>query len=150
MAVHPHACLGCRLALGIEPAHIVYEDERITCLLDIEPLSEGHTLILPKSHALDVDELDRDTALAVMDASIRLSGVLKALYRPDGITVIQNGGRFNDLRHYHMHVFPRYAGDGFAWMEPAASGLARKRLGLTKGQMIQGLERLRQEAERPY
>ncbi|OXM87323.1 HIT family protein [Paenibacillus rigui] len=140
--MHSHACLGCRLALGIDPAHIVLENDWVTCLLDIDPLSEGHTLILPKNHAVELDELEPSTARAVMDASMLLSRALKALYRPDGITVIQNGGRFNDLRHYHMHVFPRYVGDGFMWTEPKTSGLAKKRLDLTKEQLVRSLRLL--------
>ncbi|MCS7458881.1 HIT family protein [Paenibacillus doosanensis] len=134
------SCLGCRLALGIQQAQIVYEDQWVTCLLDHEPFSDGHTLIVPKRHVLDVDELDEETAGAVMRASSLLSAALKALYRPDGITVIQNGGAFNDLRHYHMHVFPRYAGDGFAWQEPHYAGLAKKRLALTRERLSSELQ----------
>lgn len=139
----PTHCLGCRLALGLQKAHIVWEDERVTCLLDIAPLSEGHTLILPKSHAVDVDELDVETAASVMKASMLLSRAIKAAYKPDGISIMQNGGLFNDLHHYHMHVFPRYEGDGFAWQEPVNSGSADKRLEQTKRRLALELEQLR-------
>jgi histidine triad (HIT) family protein len=40
---------------------------------------------------------------------------LKEVYHPDGYSVMQNGGQFNDVGHYHMHIFPRYTGDGFGW-----------------------------------
>lgn len=111
-------CLGCKLANGKEATHVVYEDEVITCFLDIAPMNEGHILILPKKHYLDLDELDDITATAIIKTCAILSKTLKELYKPDGITIIQNGGKFNDLRHYHMHVFPRYEADGFAWIEP--------------------------------
>ncbi|WP_284641659.1 HIT family protein [Paenibacillus silviterrae] len=111
-------CFGCRLANRTIEAQIIYEDEHITCLLDIAPLNEGHTLILPKRHYLDLEELDEQTVQSVYQASIVVSKALKRLYEPDGITVMQNGGRFNDLGHYHMHVFPRYKEDGFGWLEP--------------------------------
>ncbi|SHG56544.1 HIT family protein [Ornithinibacillus halophilus] len=107
-------CLGCRLANKIQPTNIVYENEYVTCLLDHMPFNEGHTLILPKQHVVDVDELDNETASAIMSASILLSKALKKLYKPDGITVTQNGGIFNELTHYHMHVVPRYKKQAFA------------------------------------
>ncbi|MEC0231627.1 HIT family protein [Paenibacillus alba] len=125
-------CLGCRLANGLEAAHMVYEDEVIACFLDIAPLNEGHLLLLPKEHHLDLDELDERTAMAIMRMSAALSKILKELYKPDGITILQNGGKFNDLGHYHMHVFPRYEADGFAWVEPADRNNNRGRLEETK------------------
>ena len=52
-------CLGCRIALGVEPGVlIVYENEHVTCVLDIAPFNEGHLLILPKAHAVEVEELE--------------------------------------------------------------------------------------------
>ncbi|GMK38118.1 hypothetical protein PCCS19_11720 [Paenibacillus sp. CCS19] len=130
-------CLGCRIANGIEPnINIVYENEWITCVLDIAPFNEGHTLILPKKHFLDVEDMDAETAYAVMDASRKLSVVIKQSFRPDGISVIQNGGKFNDLTHYHMHLIPRYEGDGFAWSDPLLPHGAEQRLSQTKEKMI--------------
>lgn len=133
-------CLGCRIANGIEPdLHIIYENERITCVLDIAPFNEGHTLILPKKHYLDVEELDSGTAYAVMDASQKLSVVIKSLFQPDGISICQNGGKFNDLAHYHMHLIPRYEGDGFSWSEPLHPHGAEQRLSQTKEKIVVAL-----------
>ncbi|CAI8962742.1 MULTISPECIES: HIT family protein [Bacillus] len=106
-------CLGCRLSNQIEPVNIVFENEYVCCFLDIEPFNEGHTLILPKKHYLDVEELDIETANAIMIASMTISKALKKLFNPDGITICQNGGKFNDLTHYHMHVIPRFEGEPF-------------------------------------
>jgi len=61
-------CLGCRISNGIEPnLIIIYENELITCVLDIAPFNEGHILILPKKHYWDVDEIDQETAYNIMD-----------------------------------------------------------------------------------
>lgn len=111
---HEVKCLGCSLANKTKPVNIVYENNYVTCFLDHEPFNEGHTLILPKKHFVDVDELDNETASAIMSASILISKALKQLYKPDGITVTQNGGIFNELTHYHMHVVPRYKNQSFA------------------------------------
>lgn len=106
-------CLGCRLSNQLETVNIVYENEYVCCILDIEPFNEGHTLILPKKHYLDIEELDVETANAIMIASMIISKALKKLFDPDGITICQNGGKFNYLAHYHMHVIPRFEGDHF-------------------------------------
>ncbi|WP_435163829.1 HIT family protein [Paenibacillus glycanilyticus] len=134
-------CLGCRIANGLEPdLHIVYENEYATCVLDIAPFNEGHLLILPKQHYLDVDELDSETAQAIMAASQKLSVALKEVFRPDGISICQNGGIFNDLTHYHMHLIPRYKGDGFFWSEPQTPHGAELRLRETRARIISGLK----------
>ncbi|MCR8656421.1 HIT family protein [Paenibacillus endoradicis] len=112
------SCLGCQLANGKIPSQIVYENELVTCILDIAPLNDGHSLILPKKHYSELDEIDEQTLQAIMVASVYLSKAIKSIYMPSGVSIMQNGGSFNDLDHYHMHIFPRYIGDGFGWTEP--------------------------------
>ena len=134
-------CLGCRIANGIEPnLNIVYENEFITCVIDIDPFNEGHTLILPKQHYLDIDEVDLKTAYAIIDASRKLSITLKSVFKPDGIRICQDGGIFNDLNHYHMHLIPRYQGDEFPWGEPLNPNGAEKRLRQTKERILKTLK----------
>lgn len=89
--------------------------------LDINPINEGHTLIVPKKHILDIEESDQTIRLEIMNAAALLSRALKEHYFPDGISMMQNGGLFNDVNHYHMHIFPRYKDDGFSWVEPHSS-----------------------------
>lgn len=132
-------CLGCKIANGLIDVHVVYEDDFISCVLDIAPFNEGHVLILPKEHYLDVDEITDTTLSAIMDASVRMTRVIKKVYQPDGITICQNGGIFNDLNHYHMHLIPRYANDGFTWSEPILNHGAGSRLGDTKQRLVTGL-----------
>ncbi|WP_156576670.1 HIT family protein [Bacillus luti] len=107
-------CLGCQLANEEEMIYKVYEDDYVTCFLDHEPFYPGHTLIVPKQHVLELDELDDVVAKSIMDASKIIAKAIKALYKPDGITICQNGGIFNELTHYHMHVVPRYKERSFA------------------------------------
>jgi diadenosine tetraphosphate (Ap4A) HIT family hydrolase len=107
-------CLGCNLANKNEPVYVVFEDDYVCCFLDHEPYNEGHVLILPKKHIFDADELDEYTADSIMKASILISKAIKKLFNPDGITICQNGGIFNELTHYHMHVVPRYKDQSFA------------------------------------
>ncbi len=107
-------CLGCKLANEEEIIYKIYEDDYVTCFLDHEPFYSGHTLIVPKQHVVEVDELDDVVAKSIMDASKLIAKAIKALYEPDGITICQNGGIFNELTHYHMHVVPRYKERSFA------------------------------------
>ena len=107
-------CLGCKLANEEEKIYKIYEDDYVTCFLDHEPFYTGHTLIVPKQHVVEVDELDDVVAKSIMDASKLIAKAIKVLYKPDGITICQNGGIFNELTHYHMHVVPRYKERSFA------------------------------------
>ncbi|PEQ01023.1 HIT family protein [Bacillus wiedmannii] len=107
-------CLGCKLANEEEIIYRIYEDDYVTCFLDHEPFYPGHTLIVPKQHVVEVDELDDVIAKSIMDASKLIAKAIKLLYKPDGVTICQNGGIFNELTHYHMHVVPRYKERSFA------------------------------------
>ena len=78
-------CLGCQLANNEIETYIVYENDFVTCILDIAPLNEGHMLILPKKHYHDVDDLDEITANEIIKASAMLAMVLKGQFQPDGM-----------------------------------------------------------------
>ncbi|WP_026695513.1 HIT family protein [Peribacillus kribbensis] len=107
-------CIGCGLANHTLPVDMVYENDLICVVLDHHPYNEGHVMILPKVHVEEVDELDEETANAVIKAAGLMAKAIKALYKPDGITICQNGGIFSDLSHFHMHVVPRYKHQSFA------------------------------------
>jgi len=108
-------CIFCKIVKGDLPSNLVYEDDLIMCFLTIEPINEGHVLIIPKNHYLDTDEIPTEVVTSMMVLSKRIVKVIKEKYSPDGYSIMQNGGEFNDIGHYHMHVFPRYKGDGFGW-----------------------------------
>lgn len=107
-------CLGCQLANQKASVYVVYEDEFVCCFLDHQPFNEGHILILPKNHYRYFDELDDHTAFSIVKAAKIISSALRKLYEPDGITICQNGGQFDELTHFHMHIVPRYEGQNFA------------------------------------
>ena len=108
-------CIFCKIVKGDLPSNLVYEDDLIMCFLTTEPINEGHVLIIPKNHYLDTDEIPTEVVTSMMVLSKRIVKVIKEKYSPDGYSIMQNGGEFNDIGHYHMHVFPRYKGDGFGW-----------------------------------
>lgn len=108
-------CEFCNIASEKINVSVVYENSNVMAFLDYEPINEGHILLIPKEHYLDVDELPSELLAEIMYTSQKIVKALKSMYKPNGYSIMQNGGMFNDLGHYHLHIFPRYSGDGFGW-----------------------------------
>lgn len=115
--VEKYMCEFCLIAKHQIDVNIVFENENIIAFLDIAPINEGHILIIPKMHFMDVDEMPDELLYEIMKLSKRIVHSIKKVYKPDGYSIMQNGGKFNDIGHYHMHIFPRYDNDGFGWTE---------------------------------
>ena len=94
---------------------LVYEDAQAAVFYDIDPINAGHLLLIPKEHYLDLDELPPELLLHLMQLAQRLVAALRSVYAPQGYSVLQNGGACNDIGHFHLHIVPRYEGDGFGW-----------------------------------
>lgn len=108
-------CVFCDIAGHRAPAMIVYEDALCMAFLDADPIAEGHTLLIPKAHYLDADDLPDELFAHLMRVSQKIIWAIKHAYKPMGYSVMHNGGMFNDVGHYHLHIFPRWMDDGFAW-----------------------------------
>jgi len=124
-------CIFCKIAAGEMPAQVVHQDAVCMAFLDADPIREGHILLIPRAHYQDADEIPQDVFINMAEVSRRLIAALKKAYRPDGYGVMQNGGRFNDVGHYHLHIFPRYENDGFGWkydgaVHPCDASVAEK------------------------
>ena len=110
-------CDFCQIAAGTLQVKKIYEDEKAVAFLDYDPISTGHMLLISKIHVPDADLLPEEDAVHLMKVSRKLIAAMKKAFPCDGYTVMQNGGIFNDLDHYHMHIFPRNEGDGFGWVD---------------------------------
>lgn len=108
-------CIFCEIAKGNVIANMIYQDNLISCFLDSDPINEGHVLIIPNQHYSDIDEVSEEVLLDIISLARRIVTALKEKYAPNGYSIMQNGGDFCDFGHYHMHVFPRYKNDAFAW-----------------------------------
>ncbi|SCG83690.1 HIT family protein [Proteiniborus sp. DW1] len=106
----------------------------------MDSINSGHLLIIPKEHYIDLDDLDEDVATHIMKFAMKATRVLKEIFKPDGYSIMQNGGTFNDVGHYHMHVFPRYKGDGFGWTYSEENGEGQE-LKQVKDMIINGLSK---------
>ncbi len=109
-------CIFCKIVNKEIDSYIIYEDKDLISFLDIDPINEGHILIIPKKHYLDADELPDELLCNITLLSKKILIAIKKIYNPDGYSIMQNGGKFNDIGHYHMHLFPRYIKDDFSWI----------------------------------
>lgn len=111
-------CDFCKIINKQLSAHIVYEDEQLISFLDIDPIHEGHVLIVPKKHVDSIEKLSDDELIDIMRVARKVVVTLKTVYGNESYSIMQNGGKFCDYGHAHFHVFPRYDNDGFGWTYP--------------------------------
>lgn len=111
----PDNCLFCKIVRGDLPSHAVYEDEHTYAFLDINPVSRGHTLVIPKSHAETLTEMDERETQAVFRTVRNLTAKIEAELDPQGVNLLQNNGDAagQEVEHVHVHIIPRYPNDGF-------------------------------------
>ena len=107
-------CIFCKLANGIFDTNKIYEDEDFTVILDAGPATRGHALILPKEHYDNIYRLPDDTAGKAFKLAKKLAGHMTDVLKCDGFNIVQNNGEAagQTVFHFHMHLIPRYSGDG--------------------------------------
>jgi len=109
----PGDCLFCKIVAGEIPATIVGEDERTVAIMDINPATRGHVLVIPRTHAADLLEIEIDDLAACAAAAQRLALLMTERLDADGVNLVNSCGReaWQTVFHFHLHVIPRYAGD---------------------------------------
>ncbi len=107
-------CIFCKIANGEIPSKTLYEDEEFRVILDVNPATRGHALILPKEHADDLYELSEGQASQVMLLAKKMAAQMKEKLHCDGLNLIQNNGETagQTVKHFHLHLIPRYENDG--------------------------------------
>lgn len=101
-------CIFCKIVKGEIPSYKVYEDEKVMVFLDVNPYNPGHTLIIPKEHTLDINTIPSDTLMYIMDKAKDISKLLTDKLNCDGFTLIQNNGFVQEVKHFHLHIIPKY------------------------------------------
>lgn len=106
-------CIFCKIAAGEIPSATLYEDEDFRVILDIEPASKGHALILPKEHYSNIYELNDELAAKAMVLAKKMVTKLTNILECDGYNILQNNGPAagQTVFHFHMHLIPRYKDD---------------------------------------
>ena len=105
-------CLFCQIIAGDTPSHKVYEDEHTLAFLDIMPSGPGHTLVIPKQHATEIDDISPESLSATILCAQSVARMLRRKLKADGLNVFQNNGAAagQEIGHYHLHLLPRWAG----------------------------------------
>ena len=107
-------CIFCKIANGKIPSRTICENEKFRVILDNGPATEGHALVLPKEHFADLFEIPADWAAEAMKTAQVTAELLKEKLGADGLNIVQNNGEAagQTVRHFHIHIIPRYKGDG--------------------------------------
>ena len=109
-------CIFCDILSGRLPSSLVYQDEHCTALMDIQPVNPGHVLVIPNRHAAFLADLDENIGAHMFRVAQRLARGLRASgVRCEGVNLFLADGQaaMQEVFHVHLHVFPRYEGDGF-------------------------------------
>jgi histidine triad (HIT) family protein len=117
-------CVFCRLRDGQIPSTRVYEDERTIAFMDINPLNDGHALVIPRVHAATIFEVDEADLGAAIVTAKRVANAIRQALRPDGLNLLQANGAaaFQSVPHFHLHLIPRFTGDGKGFDWPMVPG----------------------------
>ena len=107
-------CIFCKIATGEIPSHKIYEDDNYFAFLDIFPASRGHSLVIPKSHHVDIHSMSADVYGGLAAVAKRVADLLMAKLSSEGTTIFQMNREagWQTVFHAHMHVIPRWSNDG--------------------------------------
>ena len=113
-------CIFCQIVAGQAPASIVYRDEVVMAFMDLYPISRGHTLVIPVTHAENLAKLQPATGAHLFEVAMRLSNAVREATRCDGINLfVANGAAAGqDVFHFHLHILPRTGGDQLGLKHP--------------------------------
>lgn len=116
-----------KILRGEIPCHRVYEDDRVLAFLDVNPLSRGHTLVIPKQPVATLDQLSDDDAAAIGRALPRIARAVLAATGAAHFNILQNNGApaHQAVHHVHFHIIPKHddgAGLGIVWRPEPLSG----------------------------
>src|SRR5919109_3550811 len=106
-------CLFCGIVAGTIPSERIDENERTVAFMDINPATQGHALVVPREHSVDLMEIGEDDLIATVLAAQRLAARIRKVLQADGINLINSCGpaAWQTVFHFHIHVVPRYDDD---------------------------------------
>ena len=113
-------CVFCKIVARQIPATVVHEDEQVLAFMDLGQVNPGHVLVTLKTHVENVFALEAKHASAISVAAARIARAIRDAFAPHGLSVYQANGKAagQTVFHYHVHLVPRYEGDGMALSWP--------------------------------
>ena len=104
-------CIFCKIIKGEINSYTIYEDDIVKVILDVNPVTNGHALVQPKKHYENLLDIDEKTLSHIHRVARDLYKVYKEKLDCDGFTLTQNNGYGQEIKHYHLHLIPRYKND---------------------------------------
>ena len=98
----------CKIVNGDITSKCLYEDDIVMVIMDVNPTSPGHSLVIPKKHYKDIFDIEKDVLNHIMEIAIKMGKKLEEKLNCEGITLIQNNGISQDVKHFHLHIVPKY------------------------------------------
>jgi histidine triad (HIT) family protein len=107
-------CIFCKIVAGEAPSFKLCEDAETLALMDINPVHDGHALVISKGHYPTLFDIPPEALAAVARTTAKVAKAVNRAVQPDGLNLVQSNGRAaaQSVGHFHMHVLPRLAGDG--------------------------------------
>ncbi len=105
-------CIFCKIVKGEIPSKTIYEDDLVKVIMNINPCTNGHLLVIPKTHVVNLMDTSNDIITHSLDlVREKLYPLLKERLHCDGLTLSQNNEYGQEIKHYHLHLVPRYKED---------------------------------------
>ena len=124
-------CEFCSIVSGSEKALVVKEWPESLAIFPLQPATFGHTLIIPRRHIIDIWGVDLELGRSLSDRVFEVARAVKNAYTPDGLNIVNSSGEAatQSVFHFHIHVVPRYAGDGMGqiWPQGGVTEAEKKR-----------------------
>lgn len=113
-------CVFCEILRGESPATFTHQDDTVVAIMDIQPITHGHMLVIPREHAVLMADLNETAAMRTFRVARKLASVVRSTLGASGVNLFVADGEvaFQDVPHFHVHVIPRYPNDGFGLSFP--------------------------------
>jgi histidine triad (HIT) family protein len=111
----PQKCTFCDIIHGAGEVSLCYEDADAIAFMDIQPVNDGHVLVVPREHYERMEDVPSDVGRHLYDVALQLIPVIQDATGTHDMNIVVNSGTAagQDVLHYHVHLIPRRAGDGF-------------------------------------
>lgn len=101
-------CIFCKIIKKEIPGKIIYEDDKVLAFMDINPICDGHVLVIPKKHYEDIYAIDNDTFLHMFEIAKKLAKKIMCVLNKEGATFSINYGNMQEVKHLHLHIMPNF------------------------------------------
>ncbi len=103
-------CIFCKIMNGDIPSYTLYEDDIVKVFLDVNPDVNGHALVVPKKHYQDLFDIPNETLMHILETAKKMDPIFKEKLGTEGLTLVQNNGLLQEVKHFHLHLKPQYSG----------------------------------------